>query len=203
MGSRIENVITEIEEYIDSCKFQPLSSTKIIVNKEEMEELLTELRLKMPEEIKRFQKMISNKEAILAKAQAEADEIVARAQVETNELVNEHQIMQQAYEQANEIVAVATKQAQEILDSATQDADNIRLGALNYTDQMMQETENILRTALTEGQTQYESLMMSLKKNYDTVVANRQELIPEEQSPVSQQTETKGDSSEQEDLSDE
>ena len=38
--SRIEQLISEIEEYIDSCKFQPLSNTKILVNKEEIEELL-------------------------------------------------------------------------------------------------------------------------------------------------------------------
>ena len=42
--SRIEQIITEIEDYIDSCKFQPLSNTKILVNKEEIEELLVELR---------------------------------------------------------------------------------------------------------------------------------------------------------------
>ena len=38
--SRIEQLIGEIEEYIESCKFQPLSNTKILVNKEELEELL-------------------------------------------------------------------------------------------------------------------------------------------------------------------
>ena len=32
--SRIEQLIDEIEEYIDSCKYQPLSTTKILVNKE-------------------------------------------------------------------------------------------------------------------------------------------------------------------------
>ena len=44
MSSRIEQLIDEIEEYIDSCKYQPLSNSKIIVNKEEIEELLRELR---------------------------------------------------------------------------------------------------------------------------------------------------------------
>ena len=34
MMSRIEQLISEIEEYIDSCKFQALSNSKIIVNKE-------------------------------------------------------------------------------------------------------------------------------------------------------------------------
>ena len=37
MSSRIEQIIEEIEEYIDSCKFQPLSTTKIIVNKYHMD----------------------------------------------------------------------------------------------------------------------------------------------------------------------
>ena len=62
--SRIEQLINEIEEYIDSCKFQPLSTTKIIVNKEELDELLVELRLRIPDEIKQYQKIISNQDAI-------------------------------------------------------------------------------------------------------------------------------------------
>ena len=107
MTSRIEQIISEIEEYIDGCKFQPLSNSKIIVNKEELEELLTELRMKTPDEIKRYQKIISNKDAILADAQAKAEEILAQAQIQTNELVSEHQIMQQAYAQANEVVSIA------------------------------------------------------------------------------------------------
>ena len=72
MSSRIEQIIEEIEEYVESCKYQPLSTTKIVVNKEELEELLRELRLKTPDEIKRYQKIISNKDAILADAQAKA-----------------------------------------------------------------------------------------------------------------------------------
>ena len=51
MSSRIEQIIEEIEEYIDrDCKFQPLSTTKIIVNKEHLDELLRELRMKTPDQ---------------------------------------------------------------------------------------------------------------------------------------------------------
>ncbi len=94
MSSRIEQIIEEIEEYIDSCKFQPLSTTKIIVNKDQMDELLRELRMKTPDEIKRYQKIIANKDAILADAQAKADGMIQEAQIQTNELVSEHEIMQ-------------------------------------------------------------------------------------------------------------
>ena len=84
--SRIEQIITEIEDYIDSCKFQPLSNTKILVNKEEIEELLVELRLRIPEEIKKYQKIISNQDAILQEARSQADAMVAEATAQTNEL---------------------------------------------------------------------------------------------------------------------
>ena len=130
-NSRIEQIIEEIEDYIDTCKGPLLgSSDKIVVNRERMEELLRELRLKTPEEIKRYQKVLANKDAILADAQAKADAIIAQANIQNQELVNEHEIMQQAYEQANQVIEMATNQAQEILDNATRDANEIRLGAI-------------------------------------------------------------------------
>ena len=108
MSSRIEQLIDEIETYIDNCKYQPFSNTKIIVDKEEIDELLRELRMKTPDEIKRYQKIISNKEAILNDARAKAEALINDATIHTNELINEHEIMQQAYAQANEVVTMAT-----------------------------------------------------------------------------------------------
>ncbi len=52
MASKIEQIIEEIEEYIDGCKYQPLNNKNILVNKEEIDELLRELRMKTPDEIK-------------------------------------------------------------------------------------------------------------------------------------------------------
>ena len=183
MSSRIEQIISEIEEYIDGCKFQPLSNSKIIVNKEELEELLTELRMKTPDEIKRYQKIISNKDAILADAQAKAEEILAQAQIQTNELVSEHQIMQQAYAQANEIVMAATDQAQQILDNATNDANDIRIGAVQYTDDLLANAESIIGHTLNSYTSKYDSLVTSLQECYDVVRNNRAELeVPDKSS---------------------
>ena len=183
MASRIEQIIEEIEEYIDGCKYQALSSSKIIVNKDELEELLNELRSKTPEEIKRYQKIISNKEAILADAQAKADAIIAKAQVKTDELVSEHQIMQQAYAQANEIVMAATDQAQQILDNATNDANDIRIGAVQYTDDLLANAESIIGHTLNSYTSKYDSLVTSLQECYDVVRNNRAELeVPDKSS---------------------
>lgn len=179
MNSKIEQTIEELEQYIDTCKPQAFSSNKIIVNKDQIEELLTELRLRTPEEIKRYQKMISNKEAILADAQAKADAIIAQAEVTHSELVSEHQIMQQAYAQANEVVMIATKQAQEILDKATNDANNIRMGAISYTDELLKNLEAILTGSIEGAKARYESLIAGLGNALQVVLANRAELMPQ------------------------
>ena len=164
MSSRMEQIIEEIEDYINSCKYAALSSNKILVNKEELEELIQELRTKTPEEIKRYQKIISNKEAILADAQAKADQIIAQAQIQTNELVSEHQIMQQAYAQANEVVQIATKQAQEILDNATNEANSLRMGAMSYTDSQLKGIEDILANSIDTTKARSENLINSLQE---------------------------------------
>ena len=184
MSSRIEQIIEEIEEYIDKdCKFQPLSSTKIIVNKEHLDELLRELRMKTPDEIKRYQKIISNRDAILADAKAKADAMIEEAQVQTTELVSEHEIMQQAYAQANDIVTQATAQAQEIVDNATADANEIRIGAIQYTDDLLANAESIIGHALDTYSSKYDGLMNSLQECYDVVRTNRASLdIPAEDS---------------------
>ncbi len=174
--SRIEQLIGEIEEYIDGCKFQPLSNTKILVNKEELEELLVELRLRIPDEIKQYQKIISNQDAILTDARTQADAMIEKATAQTNELVNEHEIMQRAYEAANQVIEDANNQAQTIVDAAVRDADNIRQGAVQYTQDMLKSVENIINHTMEGAQGRFDSFMSSLKSSYDIVSANRAEL---------------------------
>ena len=167
MSSRIEQLIDEIEDYIESCKPKFMSSTEIIVNKDEIDELLRELRMKTPDEIKRYQKIISNKEAILndAKAKAEA-------------LINEHEIMQQAYAQANEVVTMASKQAQEILDNATIEANELKSQAMQYMDDMLAHLENIISASTQQASSNYDTLIGNLNQYRDIIQSNRSELHP-------------------------
>lgn len=180
MSSRIEQLIDEIEDYIDNCKPHAFNNNKIIVNKEEIDELLRDLRMKTPDEIKRYQKIISNKEAILNDAREKAEALINEATVHTTELINEQEIMRQAYEQAQEIVELATRQAQEILDNATLEANQVKASAIKYTDEMLANVENILSHSMEISAAKYESLLNSLTDCYNIVTANRAELYPVE-----------------------
>ena len=178
MSSRIEQLIDEIEEYIEGCKPKFMSSTEIIVNKDEIDELLRELRMKTPDEIKRYQKIISNKEAILNDAKAKAEALINEATVHTNELINEHEIMQQAYAQANEVVTMASKQAQEILDNATIEANNVKSAAMQYMDDMLAHLENIISSSTQQASANYDALIGNLNQYRDIIQSNRSELPP-------------------------
>ena len=179
--SRIEQLISDIESYIDNCKFQPLSNTKIIVNKDQLEDMLNELRLKTPEEVKKYQKILNNKDAIIADAKEQAETIVNAAQIRTEELINEHEIMQRAYAQANALIEQATAQAQQILDNATNDANQIRIGAIHYTDDLLSQAESAIGRTLDTYTSKYDSLVNSLQECYDMVRNNRAELdVPPE-----------------------
>lgn len=190
--SRIEELIEDIFEFVEECKMQPLSSTKVIVPKEELYDLLDELRMRTPDEIKRYQKMIENKDAILADAEEKANAILADAQQKMDALVDEHEIMQQAYAQADAIVQEASIHAQQILDAAERDANEIRTGAIGYTSDMLVGLENIMDKAYADCKNHYEGLMHSMQGHLDIVRANRRELNgtpePETQEQPEEQT---------------
>ena len=181
MSSRIEQLIDEIEEYIENCKPKFMSNTEIIVNKEEIDELLRELRMKTPDEIKRYQKIISNKEAILQDAKEKADALIEQATEQTNELVSEHEIMRQAYDQANEVVTMATAQAQEILDNATNEANAVRAAAMQYMDDMLEHLQKVIDATTRSANSNYENLINSMNQYREIIVSNRQELHPAEE----------------------
>ena len=168
MSSRIEQIIEEIEEYVDSCKFQPLSSTKIVVNKEELEEMLRELRMKTPDEIKRYQKIISNKDAIIADANTQAQKIVS-----------ESEVMQAAMQQSQQLIDETNAQAQDIIDKATQDSNEIRMSAIRYTDEMLENLEKIMSHTIDAAGTKYSNFINSIQSCYDIVNKNRMELSPQ------------------------
>nr|WP_300833457.1 hypothetical protein [uncultured Acetatifactor sp.] len=180
MSSRIEQLIDELEEYIESCKPKFMSNSEIIVNKEEIDELLRELRMRTPEEIKRYQKIISNKEAILNDARAKAQALIDEATVHTNELISEHEIMQQAYAQANGIVATAANQAREILDKATMEANELRIQASQYMESRLVELDSITSSAIQSTNADYERLLGSLGQYRDLIQSNLRSLHPVE-----------------------
>ena len=180
MSSKIEQMIDQIEDFIDSCRYQTFSKTNIIVDKDELDALLEELRARTPDEIRHYQRIIANKDAILEDARRRADEMINEATVHTNELVNEHEIMQQAYAQAQEIVRLATQQGQDILDKAISEANAYRSSAAQYMDDMLAQIEQSTVSARNNLTGIFSNFHSEMSDYIDTVRQNRQELLPQD-----------------------
>ncbi|WP_194609204.1 vacuolar family H+-ATPase subunit H [Clostridium vitabionis] len=185
--SKIEQVINEIEDYVESCKPQAFSNTKIVVNKEEIEELLAELRARLPEEIKQYQKIISNQDNILNQAKDEAertvneakskaDDVIAKATDQANQMVSEHEIMRKAYDQANQLLADAQGQAQQIVDNAVKDANNVRQSSIKYADDMLASLQTIIGNTMDNARDRFDAFSNSLESSMQIVNSNRNEL---------------------------
>jgi len=167
----IEEMISEIEIFIDNCKYQPLSSSKIIVPKEDLEQMVGELKLKLPNEIERCKKIMRNKEAILADARARADSIITESVAEANRLVDQSQIVELANIRANEILDMARNQADQIVAEANADAKEVRAGSMYYSKDKLSEISQYINATLQAEKSNYENLINSLEE-YSARVAN-------------------------------
>lgn len=176
--SEIEKVIEEIEIYIDNCKPAMLSSNKIIVQREEMEDLLKKLQRTIPEEVERYRKIIVNKQAIEDEARQRAQNLIEQAQEATNQMVSDNEIVSQATNYADEIVNAAYAQGQQIVDQAQMEANNYKEAAQRYLSDMLVNLHQILHQCLDTTTKNTNKLIDSLNKVADEVQANLDELNP-------------------------
>ncbi|MBR6173113.1 MAG: hypothetical protein IKQ49_08115 [Eubacterium sp.] len=177
MGKKgVEEMIGEIEIFIDNCKYQPLSSNKIIVPKDEMERLLSELKLKLPSEIERCKKIMRNKEAILASARTRSDAIISESVNEANRLVDTNHITELANIRANEILDAAREEAERIVADANAEANEVRLGAMTYTKQKLSDMRDFFAATLEADRENYKNLVDSLENSVFTLDTNMNEV---------------------------
>lgn len=172
----IEDVMNEIEDFLNSCKTSALSSNKIVVPRDEFDELFGDLKVKIPAEIERCKKIMRNKEAILMEARKNADGMLAQATAQANQMVSETEVMHMANQQAYELVEMARAQANEILAQATAEANEIRLGSMQYTNDIMTGLRNYMQATMEAERANYENLITALNNEYMIANANLEEV---------------------------
>ncbi len=164
MGKKgVEEMISEIGIFIDKCKYQPFSSNNIIVPRDELERMLNELKLRLPSEFERSKKIMRNKESILAAARTRSDAIISESVNEANRLVEENRITQLANDRAEEILENARNEADRIVNDANAEATEVRLGALNYTRDKVEEMRAFLAASLEADRENYRNLVETLE----------------------------------------
>lgn len=134
----IFDVIDQLEEIVETSFTVPIIR-KTMVNKPDIMELLSELRLRLPEDLKQAKWVKEERTRIITEAHQEAANIIKETEDQITQMVNEHEITKKAYEQANEII-----------ESAQKNARDIRLGARQYAENVLSSIEERLSGQIEE-----------------------------------------------------
>ncbi|MDD4189645.1 MAG: ATPase [Eubacteriales bacterium] len=135
----ILSILNTLEDLVEKSTGLPLTG-KCIVDREEIFEIINEMRLKLPDEIKQAVWINDERQKILQEAKKQANSIVEDAESRIPTLVDEHEITQKAYDKSEEIIAAAQKNAKEIRNGTNDYAD----GILNKLEDILRDTLNII-----------------------------------------------------------
>ena len=123
----IFTLLETIEDMLENSKQIPFSH-KAIIDKNEILDIIKEIRLKLPEELKQAQVIKEEHDRIISKANEEAGEIVKEAENRIISMIDEHEITKKAYEQKSKIIENANDMAREISNGTKAYADSILAG---------------------------------------------------------------------------
>lgn len=126
-------LIDEIEDIVEAGSGIPFSH-KVMVDQAEILEIVKEIRIKLPDEIKQAAWIKNERQRILAEAQKDANTLIEDAEFKLKELIDQNEITKQANNKAEELIAKAQTNAKEI-----------RLGAIEYADSLLMETQENLK----------------------------------------------------------
>jgi hypothetical protein len=152
--------LEQLEELVREAKSMPLSSS-VLVNRDEVLEMIAEMREALPEEIKRARWIVRDREELIAKARADGERIVEQAHEEQLRMARKEEIVARAQTESDRLLAEAEERAREH-----------RSEAEDYVDAKLAQFENSIRRILEAAQ----SSTKSLNRTLDQVELGRERL---------------------------
>lgn len=150
-----------LEDTLDQSSTMPFTG-KVMVNKDELMDIITEIRLKLPNEIKCSKLVLEERSKIIIDAQKEADAIIKEGGTQVNKLVDEH-----------EITKLAKANAEKIINEAKYTAKEMRLGAVEYADEVLALLQKTIVESFNAANKESETML----KNLDAVLEASKEAV--------------------------
>lgn len=126
----IETILDNIDEMLEKSWGVPLSGGKCVVDAEKIRDLIDEVRLNLPSDLKQAKAVVADRNKILLDARTEAENIIKRAEERARVLVSEE-----------EVVRVANEKATETLNLAQTKSKEMRQAAFDFSEDMLQKIE--------------------------------------------------------------
>ncbi|MDT8716461.1 ATPase [Clostridium sp. 19966] len=137
-----------LQDILENASKVPMTG-KVLVDKNEVVDIIDQIVNYLPDEFKKAQWVISEKERILSEANKEYEDVKKQTMDMLRKQVENHDITKEA-----------TIKSQEIISQAQRDAKAIRLGARDYADEILCQLDN-------EIQEKIKTMMGSMKENIE------------------------------------
>ena len=139
MASDVLHLIDMLYEMIDEAKGSAFSSDKCVVSRNEVLDMLGEIRAQLPTELQKAQQLIRARDEYVEAAKREADNIRRKAELDAKTIVSESRITQEAREKGHDILRRAEERAQSMLQVTNE-----------YTEDALRRTEDAVAEAYSE-----------------------------------------------------
>lgn len=142
----ILHLIDRLEELFNDSRALPFTHN-VVVDEDRMLDLIDQMRVAIPEEVKKAQQLLAQKDRIMAQAQEEANRTLALAREKSESMVERDSIVQAAHARSDQIMA-----------QARVDAENTRREADEYVIESLARLETQLELSLQQVRNGVEAL---------------------------------------------
>ncbi len=134
----ILHLVDRLEELFNNSRPIPLTRN-VIVDEDKFLDIIDQMRISIPEEVKKAQEVFSKKDRVMAQAQEEANRTLQIAREKADDLVEREMLVQDA-----------KRRAEQIIDQARAEAENIKSGADEYAKESLMNLEHEVDTLLNQ-----------------------------------------------------
>jgi cell division septum initiation protein DivIVA len=133
----ILQLIDRLEELFNEAKAVPFTHN-VVVDEDRMLELIDQMRIAIPEEVKKAQQVVAQRDRVMAQAQEEANRTLTIARDKADQMAQKDAIVQEAQRRADQIIAQARTDA----DATRADADNYVVDTLMQLQEQLTKLSN-------------------------------------------------------------
>ncbi|HIY09348.1 MAG TPA: ATPase [Firmicutes bacterium] len=135
----IDEILDMMDDMLDRAWNLPLTGGRSVLDAEKLREMIDDIRLNLPGEIKQAKIIVADRAEIMSTAKKDAENIVRKAEERARALVAQEEVVKEAQAKATELVSSAQTKAREIRQAAQEFSDNV-----------LRETEEALVKSLSE-----------------------------------------------------
>jgi vacuolar-type H+-ATPase subunit H len=134
----ILHLVDRLEELFNKSHAIPLTHN-VIVDEDKFLDIIDQMRISIPEEVKRAQEVFTKKDRVIAQAKEEADRTVQLARDKADDMIGKESL-----------VSDAKRRADQIIDQARADGEKVKEGADRYAQESLMNLEHALEQLMTQ-----------------------------------------------------